>query len=133
MRQAYNYFPNEIYYSSTPQSIAEYTKRCFGEDGKGELKVGTSLQSSPGSRPPQFGDSASSDGYQQQTFDESTSQGFQEKQMQSFEHLRKQLKDEFKRELQEQLEEQRKEQQLLLESQIRMLHEHMSALMKSVP
>ncbi|KAF9958915.1 hypothetical protein BGZ70_009048 [Mortierella alpina] len=133
LRQAYNCFPNEIYYSSTPQSIAEYTKRCFGEDGKGDLRVGTSLQPSPGSRPPQYGDFTPRDGYQPQTFDETTSQESQERQMQSLEHLRKQLRDEFKRELQEQLEEQRKEQQLLLESQIRMLHEHMSALMKSVP
>ncbi|KAF9949936.1 hypothetical protein BGZ72_008322 [Mortierella alpina] len=129
LRQAYNCFPNEIYYSSTPQTIAEYRKRCFGEDGKCELKVSTAvLQTPTGPRAARYGDTATMAGDQKY---EETSKESQEMQTRSFEQLRKQLKDEFKRELQEQLEEQRKEQQQLFESQIKMLQEHMSALMKS--
>ncbi|KAF9274975.1 hypothetical protein BGZ68_000210 [Mortierella alpina] len=130
LRQAYDCFPKEIYYSSTPQSMTECTRRVFGEDGKGELRASTVIQTWTGSRPVQCADPAPKDG--DPKYDE-TSQESQEGQSRSFEQLREQLKDEFKRELQEQLKEQRREQQQLFQTQIKILQEHMSALMKSGP
>ncbi|KAG0212782.1 hypothetical protein BGX28_005629 [Mortierella sp. GBA30] len=135
-RQAYNWFPNEIYYSATSQQVKQYTKRCFGDDmDDTDISVGMASQQhteigppkTPATNPRVRSDAAATiDSKRRQ---EEASQ----RQKQSLEELKDQLRDEFKKELQDQLAEQRKEQQQDFEAQFKLLQEHMAILLKSTP
>ncbi|KAF9570291.1 hypothetical protein EC968_002010 [Mortierella alpina] len=117
-RESCNWFPDEIYYSATPQEIKEYTKRWAGDDSETSIQT----KNTPPLRPEP---STAQSSMTMSTTAVNSRETFQE--------LRGQLQEEFKKELQAQLTEQRREQQLLFEAQIRMLQEHMSALLKSAP
>ncbi|KAF9989945.1 hypothetical protein BGZ75_004333 [Mortierella antarctica] len=117
-RQTYSWFPDEIYFSATPQEIKEYTKRWVGDDSEASVHTkNTSLLR------PEIPTAQSSMTIPATAIDS----------RQNLQELKSQLQEEFKRELQAQLTEQRQEQQVLFEAQIRMLQEHMSTLMKSAP
>ncbi|CAO3573805.1 unnamed protein product [Mortierella alpina] len=118
-RQTSSWFPDEIYYSATPQEIKEYRKRWAGDDYEA---VPLPTKITPLLRP----ESSST-----QLLTPTPNTAIDSRQ--NLQELKGQLQEEFKRELQVQLTEQRREQQLLFEAQIKMLQEHMSTLMKSVP
>ncbi|KAG0248844.1 hypothetical protein BG011_009863 [Mortierella polycephala] len=105
-REAYNWFPNEIYYSAIPNDVHKY----FDDDAKDLRRDSSPVQ--PVSTPLIV--------RHEQKYNQGPSQ-------RSIGALKEELKQEFKKELQEQL----KAQQDAFEAQTRKLHEQMSTLLNN--